>query len=67
MATLSAADSADWRGDWLGQPMFFSGYDSATNRRPLIEAGFELLIDDDVEISEPEGPARFLWVLCRRT
>jgi CTP:molybdopterin cytidylyltransferase MocA/protein-L-isoaspartate O-methyltransferase len=66
LAALSADDSPDWTGDWLGEPMFFSGFDAATNRRLLTDAAFDLLIDDEVEIDEPEGPARFLWVLARR-
>jgi ubiquinone/menaquinone biosynthesis C-methylase UbiE len=66
LAALSATDSPDWTGEWLGQQMFFSGFDAATNRKLLIDAGFELLIDEEVEIAEPEGPARFLWVLGRR-
>jgi CTP:molybdopterin cytidylyltransferase MocA/SAM-dependent methyltransferase len=66
LAALSAADSPDWAGSWLGQEMFFSGFDAATNRQLLSDAGFDLLIDDEVEIDEPEGPVRFLWVLARR-
>jgi CTP:molybdopterin cytidylyltransferase MocA/SAM-dependent methyltransferase len=66
LAALSAADSAAWTGEWLGQEMFFSGFDAATNRQLLTDAGFDLLIDDEVEIDEPEGSVRFLWVLARR-
>jgi CTP:molybdopterin cytidylyltransferase MocA/SAM-dependent methyltransferase len=66
LAALSAEDSAPWTGEWLGQEMFFSGFDAATNRRLLTDAAFDLLIDDEVEIDEPEGPVRFLWVLARR-
>ena len=66
LGALSSADSPDWTGDWLGQPMFFSGYDAEANRTLLDEAGFEILDDEEVEIVEPEGPARFLWVLARR-
>lgn len=66
LAALSSADSPDWTGEWLGQPMFFSGYDADANRRLLTEAGFEILKDEEVEIMEPEGPARFLWILGRR-
>jgi CTP:molybdopterin cytidylyltransferase MocA/ubiquinone/menaquinone biosynthesis C-methylase UbiE len=66
LAALSSADNPGWTGEWLGQPMFFSGYDAATNRRLLVEAGFEIMYDEEVEIEEPEGPARFLWVLAQR-
>ena len=66
LVTLTARDSPDWTGDWLDQPMYFSGYDSATNLRLLSEAGFEVLLEEVVEITEPEGPAPFLWVLAHR-
>ena len=66
LATFSTADSPDWTGDWLGQPMFFSSYDAATNLQLLAEAGLEIVSSQEVEIIEPEGPANFLWVLARR-
>jgi len=66
-ASLTVADSPDQTGEWLGVPMFFSGYDAATNRSLLRGAGFELLVDEVVEIEEPEGAVEFLWVLGRKT
>ncbi len=63
LASLSAGDSPDWTGEWLGVPMFFSGWDAATNRRLLRAAGFRLERDDVRTIREPEGDASFLWVL----
>jgi SAM-dependent methyltransferase len=64
LATLGANDSPDWTGEWLGRPMFFSAYDADTNRRMLMDAGFESLIDDVLETLEPDGPVPFLWVLA---
>jgi SAM-dependent methyltransferase len=53
--------------DWLGAPMFFSHYDADTNRQLLVDAGFELLIDEIVPMDEEgRGEARFLWVLAQR-
>ena len=46
--------------------MFFSSYDASANRRLLVEAGFDLLIDKTVETMEPEGPVTFQWVMARR-
>jgi cyclopropane fatty-acyl-phospholipid synthase-like methyltransferase len=66
LATLSATDDPGWNGDWLGQPMFFSGYEADVNRELVAAANFELLIDDVLETPEPEGPASFLWVLAQR-
>jgi cyclopropane fatty-acyl-phospholipid synthase-like methyltransferase len=67
LATLSATDDPAWNGDWLGQPMFFSGYEANLNRELLAAAHFDLLIDDIMETPEPEGPALFLWVLAQRS
>jgi SAM-dependent methyltransferase len=66
VASLSADDSPDWQGEWLGQPMFFSGHDADANRRLLRDAGFELLVEDDIDVPEPEGSVSFLWVLAAR-
>jgi SAM-dependent methyltransferase len=66
LATLGARDSPDWTGEWLGVPMFFSSYDAARNRSLLRTAGFTLLLDETIEMQEPEGPVTFLWVLGRK-
>jgi cyclopropane fatty-acyl-phospholipid synthase-like methyltransferase len=66
LASLSSRGSEDWRGEWLGVEMFFSGHAAETNRRLLRESGFELLVDEIATIEEPEGPAEFLWVLARK-
>jgi SAM-dependent methyltransferase len=66
LAALGATDSPDWVGDWLTAPMFFSSFDADTNRRLVIDSGFDLLVAEVVETIEPEGPVPFLWVLARR-
>ncbi len=66
LASLSPRDSGDWSGDWLGVEMFFSGFDADTNRRLLRDAGFGLVFDDVISMSEPEGPAAFLWVIAQK-
>jgi ubiquinone/menaquinone biosynthesis C-methylase UbiE len=66
LATLGAADSPDWTGDWLGEPMFFSSHDADTNRRLMREAGFELVLDEVAVTHEPEGDVSFLWVIGRK-
>jgi cyclopropane fatty-acyl-phospholipid synthase-like methyltransferase len=66
LATLGSGDDPAWMGEWLGQPMFFSGHDADTNRRLLKAANFELLIDEIIDTLEPEGPMPFLWILARR-
>ncbi|HST15451.1 MAG TPA: methyltransferase domain-containing protein [Gaiellaceae bacterium] len=64
LATLGANDLDEWEGEWLGVPMYFSGHDPARNRELL--AGFELVDDEVVTITEPEGPVSFHWILARR-
>ena len=66
LASLGARGSDDWLGEWLGVQMFFSSWDAETNRKLLRGAGFELALDEVVTLHEPEGPAKFLWVLARR-
>jgi SAM-dependent methyltransferase len=66
VASLGAVDSPDWTGTWLGVPMFFSSHDAATNRALLTETGFELVFDEVLGTKEPEGNARFLWVIAAK-
>lgn len=66
LATLGASDLPDWEGEWLGVPMFFSGHEPETNMRLLRAAGFSLVRDEPVTITEPEGAVTFHWVLARR-
>jgi cyclopropane fatty-acyl-phospholipid synthase-like methyltransferase len=54
-------------GDWLGAPMFFSGFEVETNLRLLAEAGLEVLEHEVICQDEGEqGEACFLWILARR-
>lgn len=66
VASLGSGAVPDSTDDWLGVPMFFSSHDAETNRRLLHAAGFELLVDEVVEMQEPEGPTAFLWVVAVR-
>jgi SAM-dependent methyltransferase len=59
--------------DFLGVPMFFSGYDSKTNERLVREAGLAVLESRLEHIQEPESePGRgpetgsFHWVLAQK-
>ena len=65
LASLSAGDSPDWTGDWLGVRMFFSGFGADTNRRLLQRAGFDLLVDEVLPVHEPEATVEFQWVIAR--
>ena len=59
--TLGRSDDPDWREqDFFGAPMYWSHFDAETNRRLLVEAGFELVQADEIE-DEGETP---LWVIA---
>jgi SAM-dependent methyltransferase len=64
LAAFGVGDEDGWFGEWLGVPMYFSALDADGNRSLL--ASFELVEDEVVQISEPEGPVPFHWVLARR-
>ena len=66
LATLGASDLPDWEGEWLGVPMFFSGHAPEVNLQLLRDADFELVHEEAVTITEPEGAVTFHWVLARR-
>ena len=65
LASLGASDLPGWTGDFLGAPTYFSGFPPEENTRLLEQAGFVLLRDEPVTISEPEGKVTFQWVLAR--
>jgi ubiquinone/menaquinone biosynthesis C-methylase UbiE len=66
LAPLSTTGGPDRIENWLGVDIFFSGFDSQTNRGLVREAGFELLIDEVIPMLEPGVETSFLWVLGRR-
>jgi SAM-dependent methyltransferase len=65
LASLSAHDSPDIiEGDFVGVPMFFSGFEPARNLRLLTEAGLTVEHDQVITMHEPEGETPFHWVLA---
>ena len=67
LATAGSRAHPDGVYDWLGVPMFFSGFDVDTNLRLLSEAGLELLEHEVVCQDEgDEGKPCFLWILARK-
>jgi cyclopropane fatty-acyl-phospholipid synthase-like methyltransferase len=67
VASLAARETEQWfEPDWLGAPMFFSGYDAETNLRVLADAGFEIQETELVRQDEGElGEATFCWVAAK--
>jgi SAM-dependent methyltransferase len=52
--------------DWLGVEMYFSHFSARTNRRLVIEAGFEIEIAEVLVEPEDRFDARFLWIVARK-
>jgi predicted TPR repeat methyltransferase len=66
LASFGSSDLEGWTGEWLGVEMFFAGFPPEENRRLVEVSGLEIL-GDEIEVSlEPEGEARFQWLLARR-
>jgi cyclopropane fatty-acyl-phospholipid synthase-like methyltransferase len=65
MHAFGTSDTGAWTGEWLGAPNFFSSFPPETNSRLVREAGFEIVRDELVTFTEPEGEATFQWVLAR--
>ena len=52
--------------DWHGAPMYWSYFDSATNRRLVEDAGLQVVSSEDVTTEEDGQPVTFCWVVARR-
>ncbi len=66
LTSLGIGDELGWYGDFVGAPSYFSSFPPEVNRLLLTEAGFDIVLDEVVTMTEPEGDVRFQWVLCRR-
>ena len=65
LSAFGISDMEGWTGNWLGAPTFFSSFPAEVNSRLVREAGFTLERDEVVVFEEPEGQAKFQWVLAR--
>ncbi len=65
LTAFGVSDLESWTGEWLGAETYFSSFPPETNSRLVREAGFAIERDEVVSFEEPEGPARFQWVLAR--
>lgn len=66
LATFGCSGSEGIEDDWLGVPMFFASYTEGETLELVRAAGFTLERHEVVPIVEPEGEARFLWILARK-
>jgi SAM-dependent methyltransferase len=65
MVAFGTSDTPGWTGEWLGAETFFASFPPDVNSRLVREAGFTIERDEVVTFEEPEGPARFQWVLAQ--
>jgi SAM-dependent methyltransferase len=65
MVAFGTSDNPGWKGEWLGAETFFASFPPEVNSRLVREAGFAIERDELVVFDEPEGPARFQWVLAQ--
>ena len=66
VATMGARSTeAGYDADWLGAPMFWSHFDSDTNRRLVEEAGLKLVTAREETADEHGRPATFLWIVAQ--
>ena len=52
--------------DWLGAPMYWSGFDRATTTRLIAEVGLYLLSAEEETCEEFDAPITFLWVIAEK-
>jgi len=58
-------EPGDIEPDWLGAPMYWSHYDSTTNRALVERAGLHIL-SARKETDEDGQPVTFLWVIAQK-
>jgi SAM-dependent methyltransferase len=59
-------DPGSVEADWLGAPMYFSGYAPGDSRRFVEEAGLSIISMQPEPIIEDGRPTQFLWVVARK-
>ena len=67
VATMGTGSAEAWyEQDWLGAPMFWSHFDSATNRHLIEQAGLRLISAREETVDEDGQPVTFLWVIAQK-
>jgi SAM-dependent methyltransferase len=62
----NAGQHDEFEDDWLGVPMFFSGFDPSTNEALVRAAGMRVVESRIEPMQEPEGEVRFHWLLAEK-
>lgn len=64
MGTHSA--KVDFDEDFLGAPMYWSSFDSETNKRLVEEAGLRIISAQEETVTEFDQPVTFLWIVAHK-
>jgi SAM-dependent methyltransferase len=67
VATMGThSEDVDYTEDFLGAPMYWSTFDSETNRRLVEESGLEIVQALEETEEEDGQPITFLWIVARK-
>jgi SAM-dependent methyltransferase len=67
VATMGAHSAkVDYADDFLGAPMYWSTFDSQTNRHLVEEAGLHIVSAREETVEEFGEPTTFLWIVARK-
>lgn len=62
-ATMTAkGKKTDFDRCWLGAPMFWSGFDTESNKTMVMEAGLDIISAEETQ----DRDGRFLWLMARK-
>ncbi len=62
-ATMTAkGKNTDFDRCWLGAPMFWSGFDTESNKTMVMEAGLDIISAEETQ----DRDGRFLWLMARK-
>ena len=68
VVTMGAhSTEAYFNDNWLGMPMYWSNFDSETNRRLVKEAGLDIISAIDETADEFDNPITYLWVIAQKS
>ncbi len=67
VAAMGTSDvEQDILPDWMGAPMYWSHFDSETNRRLVLEAELQIIRATEETAPEDGVPITFLWVVAQK-
>ena len=67
VAAMGTGDhEVDFDQSWMGAPMFWSTFDSATNRKLIEESGFRTITAQEETTSSRGDSETFLWIVAEK-